>query len=136
MFNHDEAALLVSATVDGPARGRARKRILVVEDEFVVAMLLEQQLQAAGFEVIGPLAQLPEAVRAASGPIDLAVLDVNLRGEMVFPAARILLARGIPVVFCSGYTALAAIPAEFAAVPQISKPYDPEELLRMVAALI
>lgn len=113
-----------------------RRRILVVEDEFMVAMLLEQQLGMAGFEVVGPVAHLAEAITAAHQLVDLALLDVNLRGEMVFPAARILLARGVPVVFCSGYTSLSAIPAEFSAVPQVSKPYELDCLLATVQAAL
>jgi len=112
-----------------PGAPASRLRILVVEDELVVAMLLEQQLEEAGYEVVGPVGRLDDAVAAAQLPVDIAVMDVNLRGEMVFPAARILRARGVPVVFCSGYTALTAIPAEFALVPQVSKPYETETLL-------
>jgi DNA-binding response OmpR family regulator len=114
----------------------ARPRVMVVEDELVVAMLLEQELDHAGFDVVGPFARLDEAVRAAEDPVDAALLDVNLRGEMVFPAARILIARGVPVVFCSGYTALRAIPAEFSGVPQVSKPYEPQRLIATLRAAL
>ena len=75
-------------------------------------------------------------VQPALEPVDGALLDVNLRGEMVFPAARILIARGVPVVFCSGYTSLRTIPAEFAAVPQVSKPYEPDLLIAALRSVL
>jgi two-component SAPR family response regulator len=66
-------------------------------------------------------------VLAESVDCDIAVLDVNLNGEMVFPAADILIGRGIPVVFASGY-ALGAVPVRFADVIKVGKPYQPETL--------
>ena len=63
-------------------------------------------------------------VMAAAGDCDGALLDVNLRGELVFPAARVMLARGVPVIFSSGYDEAGQFPAEFRDVPRLMKPYD------------
>ena len=97
-------------------------------------MLLEELLTEAGWDVVGPIPRLDLALQAArTVDVDAALLDVNLRGEFVFPAAHALLARGIPIVFCSGYTNLSMIPAEFRALPQVTKPYDVLTLLSALA---
>ncbi|HWL81391.1 MAG TPA: HWE histidine kinase domain-containing protein [Roseomonas sp.] len=89
-------------------RGMRARRVLLAEDEPLVAMELETQLQALGFTVVGPAATLQEALRLASEEVllDAAVLDVNLRGQAVFPVADLLVRRGVPVVFATGYGAL------------------------------
>ena len=113
-----------------PCLDRPRRRILVVEDELFIAMLLEEVLQEAGYDTIGPIPRLDLAMEAArTERMDAALLDINLRGELVFPAARMVMARHIPVVFCSGYTNLSMIPVEFRAAPQVAKPYDTHTLL-------
>jgi CheY-like chemotaxis protein len=82
------------------------KRVLVVEDEMLVAMLIEDMLTDLGYEVVGPAARLSEGLELASGcQIDAAVLDINLAGELSFPIADLLEARGIPFIFASGYGA-------------------------------
>ncbi|MDM7955145.1 response regulator [Blastomonas sp.] len=99
------------------------RRILVVEDEYLVADELHMELERIGATVIGPVASLADAIAiiAATPHIDGAVLDGNLKGEMVFPAADQLLDRGIPIVFVSGYDAL-AIPERFRQAPRCDKP--------------
>lgn len=100
------------------------KRILVVEDEFLVALGLEDNLRSMGCAVIGPAQSLASAMQmAAREQVDAALLDVNLAGEAVYPAASILAERGIPFLFCSGYTGAGRIPVEFADVPRVTKPY-------------
>ena len=117
-----------------PCIDRPRRRILVVEDELFIAMLLEEVLQDAGYDTIGPIPRLEEAMVAARDErMDAALLDINLRGELVFPAARLVMARHIPLVFCSGYTNLSLIPPEFRAAPQVAKPYDTHTLLAALA---
>ncbi|MFN4087844.1 MAG: hypothetical protein ACK4QW_02220 [Alphaproteobacteria bacterium] len=98
-------------------------RILLGEDEGLIALDLETMLIDLGYEVIGPAGSLEE-VMAATGDCDGALLDVNLRGELVFPAARLLLSRGVPVIFSSGYDDGGEFPAEFRDVPRLMKPYD------------
>jgi len=80
-------------------------RLLLVEDEALVAIELSRALEDSGWEVVGPAATLEEAFElvAANGSIDAAVLDVNLNGQMVYPLADELETRGVPFLFCSGY---------------------------------
>jgi CheY-like chemotaxis protein len=106
-------------------------RILVVEDEWLVALALEAMLLSWGCAVVGPVPRIDEAmVVARAEALDGAVLDVNLRGELAFPVAEMLQARGVPIVLCSGYAALAVVPDAFATVRQVSKPYDEITLRR------
>lgn len=106
------------------------KRVLVVEDVYFIADDLRQALAGAGAEVVGPLAEVRQAhaVLEAGLALDAAVLDVNLQDERIYPVAEMLLARGVPVVFATGY-GQAAIPHRFAAVPLWEKPYDYEHLV-------
>ena len=100
------------------------KRVLLVEDEYLVALGLEDNLRALGCTVVGPVPTLSAAkVAAAHEALDAAILDVNLAGETVFPAAAILLDRGIPFMFCSGYSGAGPLPARFADAPRVPKPY-------------
>ena len=109
-----------------------RRRVLVAEDEFLVYLLLEEELRANGYEVVGPFTTLADAQGAAvREAIDLALLDINLGGEMVFPVADELFARKVPLIFLSGY-ASAAVPERYRNVPRLDKPYDPVRLLAAV----
>jgi CheY-like chemotaxis protein len=114
-----------------------RCRVLLVEDEVFIAVLLEEVLAEAGYEVVGPAPHLEAAMQAAADEmLDAAVLDMNLRDRMVFPVATRLRQRGIPFMFCSGYVAADAIPAEFSDIPRLFKPYRPAELLDVLAAMV
>lgn len=106
-----------------------RRRILLVEDEYLIAADLETYLTSGGFEVVGPVATLKEAEALAdSASLDAAVLDLNLRGQPVFSAARRLLERRIPFVLVSGY-ADPELPAWMPAVEQFSKPVSPARIV-------
>lgn len=84
-----------------PVSGR---RVLVVEDEVMVAWLLEDLLADLGYAIVGPAARVNQALAMIeTEPIDVAVLDVNLNGEMSYPVADALAARGVPFVFVTGY---------------------------------
>lgn len=108
-------------------------RILVVEDDFLVGLQLEQDLDAEGHSVLGPFASLASATEAASREaFDLAILDVNLRGQPVYPLADELLARGLPVILLTGYQ-LSDLPERFRATPHVAKPYDPRRLAQAIA---
>jgi two-component system, response regulator PdtaR len=110
-------------------------RVFVAEDEFLVAVQLEEDLRAVGFSVIGPFGTLDSAMQAARHvQPDVAVLDVNLNGDMVFPLADELLKRSIPVVLVSGYLPT-DLPERFRRVPHISKPYDPAALGELLGRL-
>jgi len=110
------------------------KTILLVEDEFLLALQLEDLLQSRGGTVLGPFPRLDEAMRAAlREDFDFAILDINLNGTMVYPLADDLLARGIPFLFLSGYS-LSNLPERFRAVTRLNKPCDPAMLLNTLRA--
>lgn len=105
-------------------------RVLIAEDEFLVGIQLEEDLLAAGCSIVGPFRTLETATLAArSERFDLAILDINLNGDTVYPVADELSARGIPFIFLSGYTS-ADLPARFRDAPQVMKPHDPAVLIR------
>jgi CheY-like chemotaxis protein len=102
----------------------ARRRVLVVEDEPIVGILLEDMLLDLGVEVIGPAASVAEALAlVGQAEFDAALLDVNLGGERSYPVAEALAARGIPFLFLTGYGEAAWEGAE-----TIQKPYLSEEV--------
>ena len=116
-----------------PLQGR---RILVVEDEFLLALDLEQLFDAEGCRVLGPAATVGEALRTlATGPrADAAVLDVNLGGARSVPVAEALAARGIPFVAATAYPELPE--PVFAGVPVVVKPYAPGQVREAVVRLL
>lgn len=115
-------------------RGR---RILVVEDEALVAMELEFKLQAAGAQVFGPAASLPDAMTAADQDgLEAAILDVDLRGLDVFPVADKLKARGVPFLFYTGHGRREALAGDYPDAPVCQKPLSSDEVLRVLAQLI
>lgn len=104
-------------------------RILIVEDEFLVSVALEDDLRQSGAQIVGPFSNLTDALAGAERhDFDLALLDINLDGTMVYPLADALLSRGMPFLFLSGYIG-ADLPARFAAQRRLSKPYDPMRLV-------
>jgi CheY-like chemotaxis protein len=109
-------------------RDRPRCRILVVEDEAVIAMLVEDMVLDFGSEVVGPAAKMDEALRFASHTaLDAAILDVNVGGAVVFPVADVLRSRGVPIIFATGYGS-GALPPRFQNDPALSKPFSYEAL--------
>jgi PAS domain S-box-containing protein len=103
-------------------------RVLVVEDEALLAMELEELLDTAGHSIVGPFASLARAIDAAQREkIDVALLDTNLNGEMVYPVADELTRRGIPFLFVTGYGPL-HVPDRFRSVTRVAKPIDPAAL--------
>jgi CheY-like chemotaxis protein len=113
------------------------KRILVAEDEYLPALELRTLIENWGGTVLGPVARLEQALRLArSQDLDGAILDVMLDRDTSFPVADELLAKGIPIVFATGYDA-SLLPARFSSIPKLSKPYTENgsaELLRRVFA--
>lgn len=109
------------------------KRVLVVEDEALIAVMVEDMLLEMGSEVVGPAATIEGALALArSEAIDAAVLDVNVRGERIDPVAEALMARGVPVLFATGYGEVRL--ASGIPVTVIDKPYTQEKLARGLAA--
>ncbi len=100
------------------------RRVLVIEDESLVAMLLETILEDMGCEVIGPESNVDDGLQAASSTpnLDAALLDVNVAGREVFPVAEALLARDVPVVFSTGYGE-SGLPEQWRGRPTIQKPF-------------
>lgn len=112
-------------------------RVLVVEDEGMVAMALEEVLRAVGYDVIGPAPTTKKALRLIEAEdIDAALLDVNLGGERVDNVAQALADAGIPFVFSTGYCSKSALPPAFAEQGTLRKPYQPEQLLRVIDRLV
>ncbi len=110
-----------------------QRRILVVEDEALVAMLVEDALTDAGFAVLGPARSVAQALEMLRGAApDAAVLDLNLGGENSLAVAEALAARGIPFVVATGYGA-AGLPAHLRHIPVLPKPYDPADLTVAIA---
>jgi len=103
-------------------------RILLVEDEALVAMMMRESLVELGFNVIGPFDRADEALACASDePLDAAILDVNLGGDLVYPVAERLARRDVPFVFVTGYDA-ETIDPRYAHVPVLQKPIEREVL--------
>ncbi len=118
-----------------PARvGFHGRRILVAEDEYMIADEIVTELAAAGAEVVGPAPTVAAALSLveAAGSLDAAVLDVNLNGEMIWPVLDALTARGVPILLATGYDAGVA-PAAHAHLPRCEKPVDARDLLRALA---
>jgi DNA-binding response OmpR family regulator len=104
-------------------------RVLVVEDEFMIALDIGQQLADAGYEVVGPATSVEKALRFIAEPgCDVAILDVNLGGETSEPVARELRASGKPFVVFSGYSMDNALPW-FNGATVLSKPFRIADLL-------
>ena len=108
------------------------KRILIVEDEALIAVMVEDMLTDMGSIVVGPAGTIEAALELArQEAIDAAVLDVNVRGERIDPVAEALMARGVPVLFATGYGEVKLASGEKANV--IDKPYTQEKLARGLA---
>jgi DNA-binding response OmpR family regulator len=112
------------------------RQILIVEDEWLIAASLKDELERAGYEVIGPVSNVAAAreLMQTSRP-SAAILDISLGGiETTFPLARDLNERGIPFLFISGYTE-DDLPAEFVTAPRMTKPMMSEALPAAIESL-
>ena len=119
-----------------PASPAPKPRVLVVEDEMLLAMLVQDTLTELGYEVVGPVSHVAAALQLVGDlPLDGAVLDINLGDERVYPVAEELSARGIPFLFATGYD-VSGIEEAFRARPRLQKPFRDDELERMVRKVI
>lgn len=110
------------------------KRILVVEDEFIVAAMLCDTLEDHGAEPLGPIGRVGEGLEViAAGGFDAAVLDWNLAGESGLPLAKALAERSIPFVIATGY---GSVEPPFHDRPILSKPYVTSQLIEKLAVLL
>jgi PAS domain S-box-containing protein len=106
-------------------------RVLIVEDEALVAMVVTESLTTLGCSVVGPFSRCSDAIAALEADeIDAAILDVNLDGEMVYPLADLLSKRGVPYIFVTGYGA-ESIDVRFTHIPVIQKPVERHVLQRI-----
>ena len=111
--------------------------ILIAEDEYYAADDLSRELARLGATVIGPAPTLERAIDLieVADRIDGAILDINLGGEMIYPAADVLVNRGVPFLFATGYDQ-SAIPPRFDAIERCEKPIGPDKLGNAVTVLI
>ncbi len=111
------------------------RRILVVEDEYMLAEDMRAGLEHAGAVVLGPVPSVEEALELLAGEADLdgAVLDINLNGEKVFPVVDALAARGIPFLFATGYSG-SDVPPAYRSVARCEKPVNAGTIARVLAA--
>jgi CheY-like chemotaxis protein len=112
------------------------RRVLVVEDEMIVAWLLEGMLADLGCAVVGPAARVNQALAMIDAEaIDVAVLDINLNGQMSYPIADALAARGVPFVFSTGYDKDSLL-GGYQTFPVLQKPFHRSELGDTLAKLL
>jgi len=109
------------------------RRILIVEDEYLIAMDLKRTVEAAGMEVLGPVPNVADALQLLNGhQLDGAVLDINLGNESVFALCVALRSRGVTFVFATGYNA-EDVPEAWRHVTRFEKPVNPAQVLRAFA---
>jgi CheY-like chemotaxis protein len=120
--------------IDGPLSGR---RVLVIEDEMLVAMLLEDMLADLGCTVVGSAARVEQALAMieAAGSLDAAVLDVNLNGQKSYSVADALVARSVPFAFATGY-GQDSLMNGYRRFPLLQKPFKLLELGNAVMKLL
>ena len=115
---------------------RALPRVLVVEDEYLIRMLLEDMLAELGFAMAAGAGSLPEACElAANGDFAAAILDVNLDGEEIYPVADILARRGTPFVFVTGYGE-DSLAENYRDRPALQKPFQSAQLGTVLTTLM
>jgi CheY-like chemotaxis protein len=114
----------------------SRCRIFVVEDEFLIRMLLEDMLSDLGHAVAAAAGSVGEAAELAkTSEFDLAILDVNLDGRDVYPVADIVAGRGLPFIFVTGYGGH-GLPEAYRDRPTLKKPFQLEDLRKTLATII
>ena len=108
-------------------------RIMIVEDNYLVAESLCDILTENGCKVIGPVSRLAQGLElAADAAIGGALLDINLAGEHCFPLANVLLDKGVPIAFLTGYGEGTVIPAALHGVPRLSKPFSASSIVSLI----
>jgi CheY-like chemotaxis protein len=112
----------------------AGKRVLVVEDESMIRMLLQDMLADLGHTLAGEAGRIEEALALAKeGDFDVAILDVNLNGQPISPVVEVLLARGVPFVFATGY-GQRGVPEPYRGSPTLQKPFQADALAQALNA--
>ena len=110
------------------------KRVLVIEDELMIRMLLQDMLDDLGHTLAGEAGRIDEAVTLAKqAEFDIAILDVNLNGEPISPVVEVLVERGLPFVFATGY-GQRGVPEPYRRTPTLQKPFQADALAKALAA--
>lgn len=131
--NKRDAAVPKSSTPPAEPCNDDRQKVLVVEDEALIAMYVETIVEQSGYGVAGVVTNLDEAFAFIDDhAVDTAVLDIDLRGRSVYPLAEVLKSRGIPFVYASS-SSERSIPAAYRSGPVVQKPFAPSELKRALA---
>jgi DNA-binding response OmpR family regulator len=111
-------------------------RVLLVEDQAAVSMLIEDMLLDLGVEIVGPMSTLDDAMELArTVEIEAAVLDINVGGTLSYPVADVLRDRGVSVIFATGYD-ISVLPGRFRNTPILLKPFDERQLATAVQAAL
>jgi CheY-like chemotaxis protein len=131
-------AAVNAAAPEVPSVDRGGKKVMIVEDQMLIALELEQILQEAGLEVVATLTSSQQSIGyLADGPLpDLAILDVNLGDTTSEPIAHVLKQKGVPFMFATGYDNGNDVPAAFSDVPVVRKPYSGETIVRQLDRLL
>jgi ActR/RegA family two-component response regulator len=112
------------------------KRLLVVEDDYLIAADLARALERLGVEVVGPTGSIATAIAHVKAvALGAALLDISLGEELAYPIADELSARGVPFLFTTGYGA-PVVPSGYANVPRLEKPVDLTALLRLLVRMM
>jgi DNA-binding NtrC family response regulator len=112
----------------------AGKRVFVVEDEMMIRMLLQDMLADLGHTLAGEAGRIEDAVTLAKqGEFDVAILDVNLNGQPISPVVEVLIARGVPFVFATGY-GQRGVPEPYRGSPTLQKPFQLDALAQALDA--
>ena len=113
------------------------RRILIVEDTALIAMDLALQAREAGWDVVGPASQISAAQElAVRETLDAAILDVQVGRELVTPVARVLRARGVPIVFGSGHMPCNLLPPDLQDAACIAKPFTFKDVERALSSWV
>jgi len=115
---------------------KAIPRVLLVEDEYLIRMLLEDMLADLGYGIAAAVGTIAEASElAATGEFNVAILDVNLDGQEIYPVAEILAKRGLPFIFVTGY-GKGSLSEPYSGRPALQKPFQAEQLKTALAGLL
>ncbi len=135
-FISDRPTLRGQTVMDGAAEAQTRRKILVVEDEMLIGMLLEDMLADLGHDVVAVVPRVNEALAAVQREaFDLAILDVHLNGQAVFPVAESLIEKGVPFVFATGYGER-GLPEKYRDRPVLQKPFAKDDLEKVLNAMV
>jgi CheY-like chemotaxis protein len=110
-------------------------KVLLVEDNLLLAEVTKILLEDSGCQVVGPAGWLERGLELARAePLDGAILDINLHGDMSFPIAEVLSTRGVPFVFVTGYEDRSIVPLAYRLAPRLDKPVADERLMEVMVA--